>query len=349
VNGELVERTAELGLSRFTGLWQSVTTGDFDGDGRMDIIAGNFGWNSRYKAHEKRPLVLYYGDFNGDGSVQVLETGYDLSAGKLLPLKQWETITGAMPYLLQRFPDNKTFSQAGVERILGDRLGSAGRLEATTLASMVFLNRGTRFEAKPLLQEAQWAPAFGIGVADFDGDGFEDVLLAQNFFATRSEASRLDAGRGLLLKGDGKGGFKALSGQESGVQVYGEQRGCALADYDEDGRVDAVICQNGEATQVLHNVGAKPGVRIILRGPEGNPAGAGAMLRMGNEGQWGPAREIHAGAGYWSQDSPRQVMAAEGRKEIWVRWPGGKPITGPLPEGAREIEITSQGAIKVLR
>ena len=55
-----------------------------------------------------------------------------------------------------------------------------------------------------------------------DGDGKEDVFLSQNFFATLPEEWRHDAGRGLWLRGDGQGGFKAVSGQESGVAVYGE-------------------------------------------------------------------------------------------------------------------------------
>jgi hypothetical protein len=117
-------------------------------------------------------------------------------------------------------------------------------LEANWLETTLFLNRGNRFEPRPLPLEAQFAPAFGVGVGDFDGDGHKDVFLAQNFFATHPDTSRHDAGRGLWLRGDGSGGFVPVSGQESGVNVYGEQRGCALADYDHDGWVDLVVTQN---------------------------------------------------------------------------------------------------------
>src|SRR5262249_26205378 len=153
------------------------------------------------------------------------------------------------------------------------------QLRANELRSMIFFNRGDHFEAVALPVEAQWAPVFGITVADFDGDGLEDVLLAQNFFGTPSEGWRQDAGRGLLLKGDGTGGLKPVAGQESGIRVYGEQRGCAAGDYDRDGRVDLVVTQNGESTRLLHNLGAKPGLRVRLRGPATNPSGIGAVLR----------------------------------------------------------------------
>src|SRR6185503_10778294 len=109
-------------------------------------------------------------------------------------------------------------------------------LTASTLATTVFLNRKGRLEAIPLPAEAQFAPTFGVCVADFDGDGREDLFLAQNFFAFGVEDSRLDASRGLLLRGDGKGGFVAVPGQTSGIKVDGEQRGAAVADFDRDGR-----------------------------------------------------------------------------------------------------------------
>ena len=49
------------------------------------------------------------------------------------------------------------------------------------------------------------------------------------------------------------------------------------------------------------------------------------MLRLKYDERFGPAREIHAGSGYWSQDSAVQVMAIpEQPTQIQVRWPGGK-------------------------
>jgi hypothetical protein len=115
---------------------------------------------------------------------------------------------------------------------------------------MIFFNRGDHFEAKPLPDEAQWAPVFGINVADVDGDGADDVFLAQNFFATRKEIPRLDAGRGLWMRNDGRSTLTPMSGEDSGVLVWGEQRGSAIGDYDEDGRIDLVVAQNGAETKL---------------------------------------------------------------------------------------------------
>jgi hypothetical protein len=197
--------------------------------------------------------------------------------------------------------------------------------------------------------EAQLSPAFGVSVGDFDGDGNEDIFLAQNFFAFDGDTGRCDAGRGLWLAGDGKGNFRSIPGQASGVKVYGEQRGCALSDYDGDGRVDLVVSQNGAETKLYHNDTARPGLRIRLNGPPGNPDGIGAVVRLGTANKLGPARELHAGSGYWSLESAVQVMSlSEQPSSVSVKWPGGKNTSSKIPPNAREISINPAGELKVL-
>ena len=209
---------------------------------------------------------------------------------------------------------------------------------------MVFLNRGDHFEARPLPAEAQFAPAFGVSVADFDGDGREDVFLAQNFFGVDAETSRQDAGVGLVLLGDGRGGFRALGPTEAGIAIYGEQRGSAVADFNGDGRADLVVAQHSGSTRLFRNVRAAPGVRVALRGPKENPDAVGALVRLQCGERFGPAREIHAGSGYWSQDSATLILAAPtSPSALQVRWPGGREQIWPWPAGARSVEVSAEG------
>jgi hypothetical protein len=237
-----------------------------------------------------------------------------------------------------------------VQEIYGASLKNAKSLEAAHLESTVFLNRGDHFDVVGLPFEAQLAPAFAICAADFDGDGHEDLFLSQNFFAVPADTPRCDAGRGLLLRGDGNGGFSAVPGQESGIAVHGEQRGAATCDYDGDGRVDLAVSQNGAETKLYRNAAAKPGLRVRLRGPAGNPSAIGATLRPVSKDRKGPARELHAGSGYWSQDSAVQVVCApEPPNQLTIRWPGGKTTTLNIPVGARELAADVDGRLSVLR
>ncbi len=324
--GQFKEITKELGLDKYSGWWNGVTAGDLGGDGRMDI------------------------DFIGDGTVSLVEAYLDQELNKVVPWRDLRATSAALPWVQEKFAGYHAYGGASVAETLGAKFSAAEELSAATLDSMVFLNRGGKFEAHSLPVEAQFTPAFGVGVGDMDGDGKEDVFLSQNFFATLPEEWRHDAGRALWLRGDGQGGLKAVPGQESGVAVYGEQRGCALADYDGDGRVDLVVTQNGTATKLFHNVGAKPGLRVRLKGGAGNPTGVGAQMRLVYGERQGPVREIHAGSGYWSQDGAVQVLGTpQTPTQLWVRWAGGRTTTNPVPAGAREIEVEVEGRMRVLR
>ncbi|PYI85222.1 MAG: hypothetical protein DME26_11490 [Verrucomicrobia bacterium] len=337
-------------LSRLSGWWNGVATGDFDGDGRLDIVASNWGQNTRYENFRSQPLAIYYGDLVGNGTIQTVEAYFDAAKRNWMPLQPFHLIGAAMPTIRERLGTYESYARSTLDQIYRQELKNAKQLEANWLESTVFLNRGDHFEARMLPVEAQMAPAFAVCAADLDGDGNEDLFLSQNFFAVPAETSRYDGGRGLWLRGDGKGAFRAVRGQESGVKVYGEQRGAALCDYDADGRLDLAVTQNGSATKLYHNVIAKPGLRVRLVGPVGNPSGVGASIRLEFGQRTGPVREAHAGNGYWSQDSAVQVLGIpQPPTQILVRWPGGKTTTTAIPAGAKEISLAINGELKVLR
>ncbi len=352
VNGMYEERTRQWGLSDYTGWWQGVATGDFDGDGRLEIVASNWGLNSRARASREHPRKIYFGDFDSDGTVDLLEAQFVPEIGKEAPDLTFDVVRAALPFLQERITSFAAYGGMSIQEILGESFPRASVQEVNTLESMVFSWRNGKFEGKPLPSEAQLAPAFGICIGDLDGDGAEDLFLSQNFFAVAGYESRCDAGRGLLLKGNGGGQLNPMPGQQSGLEVYGEQRSCAICDYDGDGRMDLAVAQNGNSTKLYHNVGALPGLRVRLKGPPGNPAAVGASLRLESAGKMGPVREVQAGSGHWSQNSVVQVLTGkslESAKNIWVRWPGGKETITPVPGGAREIEVSRQGAARQMR
>jgi hypothetical protein len=223
-------------------------------------------------------------------------------------------------------------------------MGTARQQAVPSLDHRLFRNRGGRFEAAPLPDQAQWAPAFAATVADYDGDGTEDLFLGQNFSPTVVGIPRYDAGRGLLLRGDGRGGLAPLAPAQSGIEVLGDQRGVAHADPDGDGRLDLVVSQNGAETRFFRNVAATPGVRVRVDAGPGNLTGVGTQLRLvygqGDGARMGPVREVQAGSGSLSQHGAVTVLgAAEPPSALWVRWPGGREARVPLAPGQREVVV----------
>jgi len=345
--GTLSEGTDDWGMSERTGWWHGVGAGDFNGDGRMELVASNWGWNHAYQPLGAENLRWFSGRADPAGPKRIIEGYLDREHPQPVPIRAFGVYAASWPGIRERFRNFTRFSKQTIPSILGNEFSRYTLHSIRTFAHTLFLNQDGRFEATPLPWLSQLAPGFAVSIADVNADGAEDLFLSQHLFHLRPDLSRLDAGRGLLLLGNGRGGFDAVEGRESGIAVYGEQRGAAFGDYDNDGRVDLAISQNGSATRLYRNEHSRSGIRIRIDGGRRNATGVGASIRLGDGSTFGPAREIHAGAGYWSQDSAVQVMRAA-QSHIKVRWPGGDETVSEMPP-AIEISVDRSGEVRKLR
>lgn len=334
--------TGASGLGNYRGWWNGVATGDFNSDGLPDIVATNRGLNTPWQLDSGRPLKMFYQDFGRDNRVDIIEAQYDTAANDFVPSRQLPDFKSIPSVMYRNIRSHKEFARAPLNQILGynpeDRLAAK---EINTLAHQLFLNTGNGFIAQPLPDAAQLSSAFSANVADFDNDGNEDLFLSQNFFQVRPRMPRMDGGRGLWLRGDGKGNFSVVPGHISGVKVYGEQRGAALADFNGDAKVDLAVSQNGGAVKLYENRTPDPGLRIQLAGPAKNGSAIGSTIRLiYKNGKKGPLREVQAGSGYWSQNSATQVMGfSEWPVEIRLTWPDGRISSLEVVRGKRSYLV----------
>jgi hypothetical protein len=326
------------------GWWTSLAAADFNGDGKLDYVAGNLGLNTPYQANEQHPVVLFSGKFAGGEATQLIEGYYE--GDRLYPRRSRRDLGAAIPSILQRFPRNDSFARATLGEIVGERqLASAVRFSAAEFRSGVFMSQpdGTyRFEALPRI--AQIAPFQGIVADDFDGDGHVDIYGVQNSFAPIPSVGRFDGGLSQLLRGDGQGRFTPVPPRQSGLIVPRDGEAVVTTDLNADGRPDFLVSRNGSSTLAFRNGGmaGSHSLCIRLRGPAGNPTGVGARVTLELADGTRSMREIHAGAGYYSQSTAACFFGwnnGNPPRTAHVRWTSGSTSQHAVPAGSTLLII----------
>ena len=338
--GRLIEATKAAGLSELSGWWNGIASGDVDSDGDTDFVVTNQGLNSKYHATPEHPTLLYYGDFEGQGTKRIVEATYEDDI--LYPDRGRSCSTSAMPTLGQRFGSFRSFATATLQEVYSpDRLDESLRLSATTLVTGVLVNVGDGvFTFRPLPRLAQASPSFGAVIQDVDGDGNADIYLVQNSHSPQVETGWMAGSMSLLLRGDEQGEFDPVGPKESGLVVPGDGKSLSIIDLNQDHRPDFVVGVNNAAVEGLQNSagqGTSTFTCVKLRGHT-NVDAVGARLVVEFDDGSKSVFERTAGGGYLSQSSLDAFVGRgqRGISAINVRWPNGaatrhtSSLSGPV-------------------
>lgn len=247
--GRFTEVTSSARLPSSRGWWYSLATGDFDGDGRVDLIVGNLGLNHTFTASTDARFGVYASDFTGNQNTDVILTkvidGVEYPLQGLVPLGREVYPIGL------RFPTYGSFAAVAMRDVLPqEKLHEALHLQVETFASMHLRNNGDgTFTATALPNMAQISALRGIVVHDVDGDGAVDAVVAGNIYDMEANIPPADAGNGLWLKGDGKGGFAPIPPTQSGFLAPGNVSGLALVRTAAGHSV--VVANTGDSLQIF--------------------------------------------------------------------------------------------------
>ncbi|MBO0948365.1 VCBS repeat-containing protein [Fibrella forsythiae] len=222
--GKFTDHTTDFFAKSYKGWWNRLLVGDFNKDGKTDLVVGNMGLNTQCKASDKEPAELIYKDFDDNGSVDPILCFY--MQGKTYPYVFRDELLDQISLMRGRFPDYKSYADQTLATIFTpEELQGAARLEANELKTSYFQRGGDgKFQAMTLPQEVQFSPVCAMTSLDYDHDGNADLLLAGNINQARLRFGKSDANYGLLLKGDGRGGFRAVPQYLSGFRLTGDVR-----------------------------------------------------------------------------------------------------------------------------
>ena len=292
--------SARAGIQARAGKGMSAAISDLDHDGRLDIFVTN----------DAVPNFLFHN--NGDGTF----TESALLAGAAV------TDTGrpssSMGVDVQDY-DNDGWEDIHFTALTGETFPLFRNDSAKNPGTFVDVTQPSGLAIRTV-RLSGWCTV----LADLDNDGWKDVFTANSHVNDRIgdfEALEFRQPNSLFLN-DGRGHFEdaTASGLESAAAAH---RGCAVADFNADGRLDIVVVTLGTEAELWQNDAPSDRHWLIVRlaGTRSNRDGIGARVTVGNQVRtmttaMGYASSAHAGLHFGLGD-------AAGAIRVEVRWPSG--------------------------
>lgn len=308
-NGMFQNITSQTGLEETTGWWNSLVAGDFDNDGDIDYIAGNFGINLKFRPKDK-PIELFFDDYDNNGINDVIMAYWQHD--KLYPIKTRERMIEQIPEIEQIFPTWDSYGRAEVWDFFGRKRMENSKIhyKANTFYSSYIENLGNnKFEVHKLPNEAQLSTVFGMEPIDINNDGNLDLVLHGNWFEMEIETNTQDASIGLVLLGNGDGTFTPQEARNTGFYSPGDAKGMALINIGKENKPEILITNSNDA---MHGFSMTTDNRKVICAND-NDVYAEIQMADGKTRR----QEFYKGSGYIS-DGANDIVVTDNMKQITI-------------------------------
>jgi enediyne biosynthesis protein E4 len=315
--GAFINRTKKYGLTNTTGWWNSISSGNFYNDGKIDYMLGNLGLNNPYNSSNNEPIKIISKDYNNDGITEPLM--FMKYADGYYPVASRSQFLSVFPQKAKKYDTFESYAKTGAEALLKD-LGTddAITLKAELFANALMLHAGDSIMTiKPLPNKVQFSPVFGTLCSDFNGKRKTDILCVGNFYSVNVNDGPYNAFTGGLISLDSADNIRVSSGYENGFYVNSDARALASLVLGNQKRV-FIVTSNNDSLKVFTSVIQKE-KQIKLQ-----PMDAYAIVEWDNGLK--QKLEFYYGSGYLSQSS-RYLSLITGWKKVKVFTYSGKERT----------------------
>lgn len=221
---QLIDKTAEYGLKDTRGLWNCLLVQDINGDGKADILAGNWGLNSRLQTSAQSKLQLIINDFDQNGSLDHILVSK--KGENSIPWALKNSLIKQIPSLRKQILTYASYQNKTLEALFPESvLSKSIVLQADILETTAWINHGNnQLTAIPLPAEIQASPIFAIHAIQ-QPQGMATLIFGGNQSRIKPELGSQMGSFGSVLIPTGEDKWKYLLPDQSGLYVPGEIRG----------------------------------------------------------------------------------------------------------------------------
>jgi enediyne biosynthesis protein E4 len=303
-DGTFTDITDSSGLGAHLGKGMSVAVADYDGDGLMDIFVAN----------DSVPNFLFHNLGHGKFEEVAMLAGVALDDNGR-PVASMGT-------------DFREFDDGRPGLVFSAMLNDTFPVFRNTGGSPVFEDVTAR---TGMALATRTLTGWGIGLYDFDNDGFKDIFTANAHFPALEQLGDAEASLpNSVFRNLGDGRFADVS-KTAGpdFQIAGQHRGAAFADFDNDGRVDVVVANVNGPARLFHNVSTGTGhwLAVKLIGKSSNRDGIGAKVAVTLPNGRKLYNHCTTSVGYASSSEPLVRFGLgepTAARLVQIHWPSGR-------------------------